>query len=490
MSDGDLHKYMMGHPDANVLELMADVARGLAYVHSVGIVYGNLRMTTVLVSNMGRAYLSSFLFAHTQDEDGGRRSRSVSGDFAVKFLDWRVISSSVLESDASPVSSLTVESDVFAFGTTMIEAFTVPHPNYKRVMTMRLLQNKLPERPRFIVNNGLTDDLWNLATSCWQEDATLRPMIAEIARKMVQLTEESAPREGTKLSATPRMLNNISAEIRKTSEHPIAGGGYCDLYLGERLGSEKVALKLVRLFGSTDTDRDAARRRFLSEARIWADLKHPRILEFYGICEYGTMSLFMVSPFLSNGNIMHYLSNVAPGANRRRLLLETAQGLHYLHNRRPPVIHGDLKGANILISNTGSAVLADFGLSRISHEATTAMLHGAGSPRWMAPELITAGDEETGPLKTQMTDVYAYGHIMLEVRVLGGCKPFFNFREDLHVIVELIHGRRSPRPSGPIADTWLDDPVWAYCQTCTAINPDDRPDMETVIADLSVILIS
>jgi serine/threonine protein kinase len=71
--------------------------------------------------------------------------------------------------------------------------------------------------------------------------------------------------------------------------------------------------------------------------------------------------------------------------------------------------------ANILISDAGSAVLADFGLSRISHEETTTLLHGAGSPRWMAPELIMAGDEETGPLKSPKTDVYAFGHIMLEV---------------------------------------------------------------------------
>ena len=134
------------------------------------------------------------------------------------------------------------------------------------------------------------------------------------------------------------------------------------------------------------------------------------------------------------------------------------------------------------------------------------MLHGAGSPRWMAPELITAGDEETGPLKSPKTDVYAFGHIMLEVclftctitlhfclrlfcfafffQVLGNCKPFFHLKEDLHVIVELIHNKRSPRPSGPIADHWLDDSTWTYCQTCTAIDPVDRPDMEAVATDL------
>ena len=85
--------------------------------------------------------------------------------------------------------------------------------------------------------------------------------MAQVARKLVELAEANITRsESMRPAAMPRTLKNISAEIKKLSEHPIAGGGYCDLYLGERLGCEKVALKLVRLFGSTDTDKDAARR--------------------------------------------------------------------------------------------------------------------------------------------------------------------------------------------------------------------------------------
>jgi serine/threonine protein kinase len=68
-----------------------------------------------------------------------------------------------------------------------------------------------------------------------------------------------------------------------------------------------------------------------------------------------------------------------------------------------------------LITDLGTAVLADFGLSKIIHEATTTMLQGAGSIRWMAPEVVLAGDKTVGPLKTPKSDIYAYGHVMLEV---------------------------------------------------------------------------
>lgn len=97
------------------------------------------------------------------------------------------------------------------------------------------------------------------------------------------------------------------------------------------------------------------------------------------------------------------------------MLIETAEGLAYLHNRDPSIIHGDLKGANVLISDSGTAVLADFGLSRISHEMTNSILHGAGSPRWMAPELMRVDDTVVEPLRTIQSDVYGYGHIILEV---------------------------------------------------------------------------
>ena len=43
------------------------------------------------------------------------------------------------------------------------------------------------------------------------------------------------------------------------------------------------------------------------------------------------------------------------------------------------------------------------------------MLQGAGSPRWMAPELVLRTDSVIGPVKSLNSDVYAFGHAMLEV---------------------------------------------------------------------------
>jgi len=457
-AQGDLSTFLKQNHSANKVVLLAGIARGLAYLHERGIIYGYLTATTVLVSDNRTAYLSSFLFSRLDGE--------VDRDE---------------ESWISPYGLVCIkENDVFAFGLLAAEILLETPSRLRYPGSLLDIHRKIHGYDE--QGLGLPKGLIVLIRKCLERDESSRPTMAEIVERMLTFVESFNPQQSDAFAVVSHPVKDISSEVRKISDHPIAGGGYCDLYLGERLGERKVALKLVRLFGSTDTDKDATRRRFLSEVRVWSNLKHPRILEFSGICEYGTLSLFMVSPFLSNGNIMSYLNKINPQANRRRLLIETAEGLAYLHGRNPPVIHGDMKGANILISDEGSAVLADFGLSRISHEATSSVLRGAGSPRWMAPELVISGDIQCGPLRTIKSDAYGFGHVLLEV--LSNQKPFANIKEDLHVLVELIKGRRPQRPTGEVVAVWLDDSAWSYCQACTNMDPDCRPDMGTVVTDL------
>lgn len=58
----------------------------------------------------------------------------------------------------------------------------------------------------------------------------------------------------------------------------------------------------------------------------------------------------------------------------------------------------------------------------------------------------------------------------------------------MQVIVELIHGGRSSRPFGAVADTWLDDVTWSLSRQCTAIDPDARPTIGDIVANLRQML--
>lgn len=84
-----------------------------------------------------------------------------------------------------------------------------------------------------------------------------------------------------------------------------------------------------------------------------------------------------------------------------------ASALAYLH--KEGVVHGDVKGANMLVSRDVKILLCDFGLAKIVGSATSTARSGMGTFLWQAPELL-----EGGP-KTFESDVYAFGITIYQV---------------------------------------------------------------------------
>ncbi|KDR81397.1 hypothetical protein GALMADRAFT_89278 [Galerina marginata CBS 339.88] len=275
----------------------------------------------------------------------------------------------------------------------------------------------------------------------------------------------------------PPAIKILNGEVTKIGELAVAGGTYSDIWIGQWLGEEKVALKALRNVRASDPK---ARKRFENEINMWADLKNDHILPFYGIITDLGQHIHMVSPWQENGNVLEYVKLHAD-TDRIRLIRGAAHGLSYLHSSK--IIHGNMKCANILVSAQGDACICDFGMSKVIEEVTersaSATLTAGGSARWMAPELIE------GKAPSVEADTYSYAMAILEL--LTGKHPFSDCKTTAAVIYGIVVlNRTPPRPEGALG-TWFSDDLWDLMCQCWVKDSSSRPSMAEVTSFIELI---
>ncbi|KAG6843681.1 hypothetical protein H0H87_001661, partial [Tephrocybe sp. NHM501043] len=174
-----------------------------------------------------------------------------------------------------------------------------------------------------------------------------------------------------------------------------------------------VCIKIPRFFKMYENSDIRSFRRALSrEILPWAQISHENILPFYGIfrLEDGSERLGIVSPFLENGNVVEFLRR-NPQADRPSLIFGVASGMTHLHDNG--LVHGDIKGQNILVTDTvpPRACLADFGFTTVTDhnsvrsEVLSSNPAEGGTVQFEAPELF---DPNIPFRRTNASDVYAF----------------------------------------------------------------------------------
>ncbi|KAF7373433.1 Kinase-like protein [Mycena sanguinolenta] len=260
-------------------------------------------------------------------------------------------------------------------------------------------------------------------------------------------------------------------------EHPTFGGGYGDIFRAS-YNEKPVALKRMRYF-LRGAELRRVHLKFCREALVWKDLRHPHILSFLGIDRDSFPStLCMVSPWMEHGTVLSYLQKQGH-ASVDKLLYEIAQGLQYLHSCN--IVHGDLRGANILINENWSACLTDFGLSNFSDATSSMTTNRGGSLYWMAPELIDPDRFGLQFARTPATDVYAFGCVCLELYT--GRPPFADLREPA-ALLKITNNERPQRPVGPPV---VSDKLWNHVSACWADDPQARPGTQLVVQTMKAL---
>ena len=150
----------------------------------------------------------------------------------------------------------------------------------------------------------------------------------------------------------------------------------------------------------------------------------------------------------------------------KKVACGAARGMAYLHSGQPPILHRDLKSANILLDDSYTAKVCDFGLSRLKAQERS-MTGNCGTVQWMAPEVLA------NQSYNEKADVFSYGIIVWEL-LTRQCP--YDGMSAIQCALAVLN--RNQRPDIP---KWCPQPVQVLIRACVKKNPDERPTFAEVL---------
>lgn len=199
-----------------------------------------------------------------------------------------------------------------------------------------------------------------------------------------------------------------------------------------------VAIKTIRMSALTPDQAAAYERRFLTEARSAARLRHPAIVNVYDAGKDVDVT-YLVMEKVHGINLKHCLNHGVKFsvAGAVRIVVDILSGLDHAHQQR--VIHRDVKPENILMDAQGTVKLTDFGIAKMqdpgADNGTQVSGLSIGTPRYMSPEQIRGLDVDA------RSDLFSAGVLLYEL--LTGSLPF-DGNSHMAVATRILHEVQHP----------------------------------------------
>ena len=187
------------------------------------------------------------------------------------------------------------------------------------------------------------------------------------------------------------------------SQWKLGKGGFGEVFKAVKDGVDEVAVKVIRLHGTSAIEQ------FKREIDMISKLRHRHILQFYGACVQPTC-LYMVTELMQSDLFTVLRKDIRylwTGLYGKSVLIGIASGLNYLHSRRPPIVHRDIKSPNILLMD-GIAKIGDVGVARTKAQSDMTAQKGF-TIAWAAPEVVYRRRA------TEKIDIWSFGIIFWEV---------------------------------------------------------------------------
>ncbi|KAG0174708.1 Suppressor of Sensor Kinase (SLN1) [Apophysomyces sp. BC1034] len=259
----------------------------------------------------------------------------------------------------------------------------------------------------------------------------------------------------------------------------IGAGTFGSVYLAINLDTSTVmAVKEIRFPDSSSLS--ALHKSIKEEMKVMQMLHHDNIVQYYGM-EVHRDKVFIFMEYCENGSLGTLLDNGGRIEDELYIVSYAHQllsGLAYLHNNN--IVHRDIKPDNILIDYQGQLKLTDFGASKILAKGqrttgkTTLNMNAnslAGTPMYMAPEVITGGD--TG--RKGSMDIWSLGCCI--VQMATGRRPWSTLENEWSVMYHVVTGHPPLPDSNQLSRLGIN-----FLKKCFIRNPRKRPTAEELLS--------
>ncbi|KAL3730781.1 hypothetical protein ACJRO7_027762 [Eucalyptus globulus] len=298
--------------------------------------------------------------------------------------------------------------------------------------------------------------------------------------KLIRLKEQYFRQNGglllqqqlDELNKTTKATKIFSAEeLEKATnnydESRIVGrGGYGTVYKGLLPNDMEVAIKKSKF-----VDRSQIQQ-FINEVIVLSQINHRNVVKLLGCCLETEVPL-LVYEFVNNGTLFDHIHNPNKSSKlswktRLRIASETAEVLSYLHSATSiPIIHRDVKSANILLDANYTAKVSDFGASRL------------------------VPLDQTKFQLTEKSDVYSFGVVLVELltgkKALSFERPEEERSLSMYFLSSLENDNLFHIVEEAIANEGIDEQVREVAnlaKRCLTIKGEERPTMKEIASEL------
>lgn len=218
----------------------------------------------------------------------------------------------------------------------------------------------------------------------------------------------------------------------------LGSGHFGDVVSGRYLGA-RVAVKVPRMGQlPEDVTPGLSAALLANELRSLRHVRHPNIVLFLGAgLDFERLHIYLVLELVEGEPVKEYVrgqrksrtgledeQRMPSDKSKLQLMAGICNALRYLHERRPEIVHGDLKDSNVLVETLPSGPrpkLLDFGLARVLTKRQNGQL--GFTWRYMAPEVLDVNAKPKASV-----DMFAFGRLVYLMTT--GHRPLAGFKKD------------------------------------------------------------